>query len=257
MIKNKNIQLTIVLLALSICVIFLDRGGKLETPAFLLRKIFSPAQYLSNSIVETVSSPVRFVQFVQSGENRISELEKRSLNLAKLENENEKLKNENSDLKKQLGVVTSRAHLLLAANVLGISRYMEIDSGLGDKVKPGQAVVYLDNYVGEIVKTNFGISLVRLVPDPESKVAAKTMSASGIVTGEFASGINLSRVAKSETISVGESVSTSGLGGKIPSDLIIGKIESLEPGSNELFQGAIITPLFNVKKLKNVYIIID
>ena len=254
---NFKSRLALVLIGISTLLIIFDRAGKLNAYSFPVRRILSPLQQIYNGLLDMVTAPVSFFQFVQSGEQRIIDLENKNLVLTSQVQKLKVLQEENSDLKKQLGVYFFRSRILLPAKVLGIGRNLEIEIADNSKLRPGQAVVYLDNYVGQITKTGWGIAFVKLVSDPDSRVAAKSPNASGVVTGEFSFGVTLDKVAKSETFFLGEFVVTSGLEGSIPPGLMIGKIDRIEPTPNDLFQRATLSLQYDIKKLRNVYVVID
>lgn len=255
---NKDrFKIIAVLIFLSLFLIFLDRFGKLDFITFPMRRVFAPVQNLYNDVFELVIAPYQFVKFVRLGEERIKQLEKKNLELSYALQENLSLKEENSNLRKQLGTDFSKFHVLLPAKVLGISRLMEIETIDNTRVKVGQAVVYLGNYVGKIEKTGWGIAYVQLATDPSSKVAAKTPNAAGIVTGEFSSGVTFDKIAKSETISEDDLVVTSGLGGAIPQGLILGKVLKIKQSNDELFSQALIETQVDIRKLTMVYIVMD
>lgn len=254
---SNKLQPALVIVFLAIILILLDSSGRIEFLTFPLRKVLAPFQYLADNIHNTVLGPVNYYQFVQAGEQRIKELEKRNLVLVSEDEEVKRLKSENEDLRKQLGVQTSKSTILESANVLGINRYLEFEVENNSQIKEGQSVIYLDNYLGTVTKIGFGIGFSRLVADPDSKIPAKTDSATGIIIGEFSSGLTLDKVGKEQTLNVGDLVTTSGIDGITKPDLIIGKIEKITSSPNDLFQKASVKPLVDPRGLKLIYIVIN
>lgn len=246
-----------VLASIAIIVFILDRAAALDGVTYPLRRILSPVQTLSSGVYDLILSPVRMVSFMRSGEQRIKFLEQRNLELLTQVSEDASLRAENADLRKQLGADVSKAHLLEPAKVLGVERYLEFQINDAGKTKVGQTVVYLDNYVGKIIKTGQGIGYVQLVTDPDSKIPVKTDNASGIALEQFYSDVLFDKVSKSDTLNVDDNVVTSGTGGITEPGLSVGKVAKIVPSSDDLFQKAQLLLNFKSGDLKEVYIIID
>lgn len=254
---KKKAKLITILIGICLFLIFLDSSGKLNFISFPLRRILSPFQQIYNWAFDTVTSPISYFQFVQSGEKRLSQLEEKNLALLGQVQRMKDLESENLDLKQQLGADFTKNQILLPAKILGVGRSLEVEIDSSSQVKPGQAVVYLNNYIGQVQKVGWGIAYVKMAADPDSRVPAKSANATGVVTGEFSSGVTFDKVAKSETVVPGELVQTSGLEGTIPPDLILGKVEKIEPTGNELFQRASLNVLYDLKKIHTVYVVIN
>ena len=60
-----------------------------------------------------------------------------------------------------------------------------------------------------------------------------------------------------EQVAVGEVVLTSGLGGKFPQDMVIGRVVDLERRESDLFQRAVIQPSVDFNNLELVFVITD
>lgn len=255
---KRNWHLAVFILGLSLLVAFLDYQRKIDFITFPLRRLFLPIQDLSNFVGEKLTSPVRFVRFIHSGENRILYLEEKNRYLTSLVGEVERFRAENEALKAQLGVsLNQQKPRLIPGRVLGLNRYLQMTvEGSFGLVADGQSVVSGDSYIGKVVKSGSGIVYVLLSTDPESKIPAKTVSATGIVTGEFSSRLVLDKVNKSEAIAVGDLVYTSGLDAVTAPDLILGKVEKILLTESSLFQQAFLVPLSDARKLKHVFVII-
>ena len=60
-----------------------------------------------------------------------------------------------------------------------------------------------------------------------------------------------------EQVAIGEVVLTSGLGGKFPQDMVIGRVVELEKRESDLFQRAVIQPVVDFNALELVFVITD
>jgi rod shape-determining protein MreC len=78
----------------------------------------------------------------------------------------------------------------------------------------------------------------------------------GIVRGHIDSGLLMERIAQGETISPGDIVLTSGLGGNFPDKLVIGQITEVLQRDSDMFQRARIRPTVDFGKLEEVMVIV-
>ena len=58
-------------------------------------------------------------------------------------------------------------------------------------------------------------------------------------------------------VEVGELVMTSGLGGKFPEDMIIGRVVQVERNEAELFQRAVVQPAVDFRTLETVFVVTE
>ncbi len=157
---------------------------------------------------------------------------------------------ENNELKKLLDYKESTKIPLLIAKIIGkppeeFSRTWILDKGERDGVKIGQAVIGNGNYiVGKIQSVAPDHSIVLLVQDNHFEIAASLLSSlktTGISAGSFGLGITLQYIPRTENISLGETIITSGIEPEIPRGLIIGEIKEITTRANDLFQSAVIS----------------
>ena len=66
----------------------------------------------------------------------------------------------------------------------------------------------------------------------------------------------MTNIPQNQEISSGDLVVTSGLEGKIPKNLLIAKVESVEAVESEIFKTAILRPIIPLSTLSDVVIII-
>jgi rod shape-determining protein MreC len=138
-------------------------------------------------------------------------------------------------------------------------RTIVIDKGTKHGVDRGMAVVSPEGIVGHVLQISPHCAKVLLITDFNSSVDAivQRSRAKGIVEG---SGENLCRLKyapRAHDIQLGDRVVTSGLGGRYPKGLLIGKISKIEKKSYGLFQKAEIIPSANFTKLEEVFVITE
>ena len=168
------------------------------------------------------------------------------------------LENENAELKKQLGFRKSttppaQLAMVVGRNLDSADKTLVVDAGEPDGIKVGQPVVAGDGIlVGKVVKVNEEISIVRLINDSQSKIAAAVLNTDqslGIVEGGYGLSLRLKLVPRNEKLTVGDQVVTSGLEDNIPKGLLIGTIAVVENEAFQPFQQAVLTPATDLEKL--------
>ncbi len=150
----------------------------------------------------------------------------------------------------------------IAAAVIGrdtnpFISYILIDQGSDAGLRHGMPVVTNQGLVGRIDAVTAGGARVQLITDPTSVVNVRIQSSqieasmSGSVTGE----LSLQMVPTNASISVGDVILTSGLGGSYPANVFIGQISSVLKRENDLSQTAVIQPVVDFTSLKAVLVI--
>lgn len=242
---------------LSLSILLLDQLNFLNPIKSVAQTVFLPAQYTAHAINTGISDTFSFLTFWKSGELRIKNLEQRNLELISQTNKIKSLEKENIELKKQLGVTRFSNNKLLPVQVLGKSRYLIVSAGTSDGVRENMTVIYLDNLVGKVIKTNPKASFVELPTDASSKIPAKINTVRAVATGQFNSSIFLEKVAQNEEIKIDDVVLTTGENTDIYPNLIIGKITSIDSKETDIFKKATIKPIMDYAKLETVFIILE
>jgi rod shape-determining protein MreC len=140
-----------------------------------------------------------------------------------------------------------------------LQRYITVNVGREVDIAPNMPVVTDRGLVGRISEVGDGWSRVLLIIDGSSLVNALTQStrASGLVQGQADGNLMLRDVPQSDTISVGDTVFTSGLGGNFPRQILIGQITDVERQDYDLYQAAIVQPTVDFGHLEAVLVITD
>lgn len=140
-----------------------------------------------------------------------------------------------------------------------LQRYITLDVGREAGVARNMPVVTDRGLVGRISEVGRGWSRVLLIIDVSSSVSALTQStrASGSVQGQADGSILMHSVPQSDTVSVGDTVFTSGLGGNFPRQILIGQIIGVERQDFELYQVAEVEPTVDFEHLEAVLVITD
>ena len=139
-------------------------------------------------------------------------------------------------------------------------RSIIIDKGSDDGVLVGMPVESARGLVGQVYRTTANSAMVMLVTDNISSIPARLGSsrATGIVRGGGLGGaMTMDWIDLEDQVAVGEVVLTSGLGGRFPQDMVIGRIGEVERREAELFQRAIVQPVVDFDSLEVVFVVTD
>lgn len=165
------------------------------------------------------------------------------------------LQEENTALRKQLDAPLPASFQYIPAQILGISRYMEISVGENAGVKPGMTVVDGANLIGKIVSTARLRSRVMLLNDPDISIPAKTSrGVIGRVIGQSSQAIILDKVLQKDSLFLNDQVVTTGEE-NLPPNLILGKIVHITANDTDPYKQAKIEPVINLQSLKTVFVI--
>ncbi len=231
--------------------------GLIATPIGVIAGVFNRIGFAINGNLEQVTD-------LETAQQRINELEER---LAQFQSELVELREVASDydrLSRLLNYETSRQNEdYLTANVIAsddsntLLRTIMIDRGSRDGVTRGMAVVTDQGMLGRVLRVAAGASQVLLITDPSSAISARlqTSRTQGSVVGDLSGNLTMTFIPLTAQVNVGDLVMTSGLGGNLPSDIVLGQVTSVQQFESELYQEATIRSLNNFDTLEIVLIV--
>jgi rod shape-determining protein MreC len=132
-----------------------------------------------------------------------------------------------------------------------------IDVGARDGVAVDMPVVTDRGLVGRVVAVGPNVAEVLPLIDPASAVNARVSNSrvTGVVRGNIDGGLVMERIPQGETVSPGDIVLTSGLGGNFPDKLVIGQVTEVFQRDLDMFQSARIRSTVDFGKLEMVLVI--
>lgn len=177
------------------------------------------------------------------------------------------MEEENARLRKLLLIKdTNPKHAPLAANVISagsspLSRTIEIDVGATDGVQRGMAVIAEEGLVGLVMRVGWTSSEVILIADEKMMLWARVVRsrARGRVHGSGSGPdfrLELSEVLRSDDITVGDRVSTSGLGGVFPGGIPIGEVTEVRTPTGAQHRVADVAPFVDFARLDQVSVLV-
>lgn len=258
-------RLFLTFVAISLVLLLLETTGYLSAVAGYLRIPLSAAQSLVTGRVRGIQSAVvtpreRAALRAENEElrQRVAELERRNEELVELQAEYAVLSTlldyakENPEYRR------------VAADVVGwdtsnFVRTLIINRGERDGLGEGMPVETERGLVGRLVAVFPHSAQVQLLTDPGSSINARlgASRADGVVQGQLTSHLKMKWIEQDIPVGENELVMTSGVGGNLPPDLVIGRVTRVEQSASELFQEAEVRPAVDSSRLEIVLIITD
>jgi rod shape-determining protein MreC len=193
--------------------------------------------------------------------------------ISRLEGEIARLQQEIIALREQAAEVEVLAALLdyararpessyKAARVIGrdvspFLRSLLVDVGSDAGISYGMPVVTRRGLVGRIVEVFPSVARVQLITDPQTSVNVQLQlsRADGVLAAQLNGELWVDLIDQSATITQGELVITSGLGGKYPAEIPVGQVISIHRRDYELFQQTVIQPSVDFSDIDIVLVI--
>ena len=261
--KNKPLFYSLLFLVILIFLHFIGLLSPLED--FLLNS----AKPLSAQVYNWSSSLDSSYQNNRQHINQKDEINRLNNKIAELTVANSKCletKFENKKLRSTLKFINNHQNLkvvpaqIIARQIDGNSSDLIIDKGSRNGLESGLAVLSPQGIIiGKIVDLKDDSSTVCLTTSLNCNLAATIQNqkrTQGITSGDLSLTIKMNYIPQLEKINPGDLVISSGLGGKIPPGLLIGRISRVYSASNDVWQSATIEPLLNLNDLRIVSVVI-
>jgi len=150
----------------------------------------------------------------------------------------------------------------VAARVIGqdvspFIRSVWIDRGSDGGLQQGMPVVTERGLIGRVAEVYSTVSRIQLITDPQSMVNVRLQSsrADGALQAQLNGELWVDDIDQSASVTPGELVLTSGLGGAFPADIPVGQILTVRKRDYELFQQAVVQPSADLENLLVVLVI--
>jgi len=173
----------------------------------------------------------------------------------------EQFKKENELLRTALDLGLEKEFELVLAQVIAKDTgrdYLVVNKGFQHGMKFGFPVITESKVlIGKIAETYENFSKIELLTEENNsfdiEIFKKEIYSLAKGNGNFQ--IILDLIPKEQSIEIGDKVITSALGGNFPKGLLVGEIESIEKSDIEAFQQAQVKPDFEIRDLKDIFII--
>lgn len=148
---------------------------------------------------------------------------------------------------------------VIRGSVNNWSRTIVIDKGSDEGIQVGMAVLGAEGLLGQTIEVGPHSATVRLIQDESSGVAALLQSnrAEGVVNGGVDNTLALDFISVETTVTVGDVVITSGLGGVFPKGIVIGEVSEIDDESSSVYRSIKIEPAAKVSGVEEVIVIVN
>lgn len=254
-----NLQLLLILVVISFLILGLDRIRLLEIPQKGAYFITNPIAFGIYKIKNDIGKQFYFIFAARYAAQENKALQDQ---IAQLLSENAELRRKLAEAEAFLSQEKSldpKKYHLLPARPIGLERTLKVDKGSQDGVQAKSAAVFKDNYLGQVVQVSAGGASIRLLTDPDSKVAVfsfgKEGKAKGILVGEFGTEMLMDKILHEEKIEIGDLVYTEGTEEHLPRGLVVGRVAQVLENKNEVFKQAKIQSVFDIRDLELIFLI--
>jgi rod shape-determining protein MreC len=256
----------IILAGTAVLLTILDRTGNLDSALAFVRNPLATIISWTSARAESVDDALEGPRDLQTARSEIVLLQAQ---VEALERENEELREIQGEYQLLLDLFNRARQqpdfTRLTAAVIGQDtspslRSIIIDKGSEDGIVVGMPVESARGLVGQVFRTTANSAQVVLITDNASSIPARLGSsrATGLLRGGGLGGsVSIDWIDLQYELTIGEVVLTSGLGGKFPQDLVIGRVIEVDRQEAELFQRAIVQPAVDIDSLEIVFIITD
>ncbi len=220
--------------------------------------------------------PFRSIGTIIDDYNRLSDvLEENKIlksnidRIASIEAENAELRKEIEDLKSELDIdVVLSDYDYLNATVISRNtnlwyNVLTIDKGSHNGIEEGMVVINSTGLIGKITNVGTFSSDVKLITtnDTNNKISVTITSGDNHLTGlingyDNETGyLEVEGISNTDTVSIGDLVYTSGLGGVFPSGILIGTVENITTDVYDLAKIINVSPATNFDDINYVTIL--
>ena len=265
--SDSGIRTSIILVVLSLVMFTAsvregDNGGVFTTMRGAWMTITTPIRWVGGAVTAPFQGLGNIFTNLTTDQGRLSDLKAENERLVARNAELEESEQTARRLESLLGLqslynLQSTGARIISGSTDSWSSTVTIDKGSSAGLSVGMPVTDSNGAIGQIIKCGPTSATVRLITDENSAVSAMIQSsrAQGILRGSVDGTIRLTLVRTDQTVEVGDTVVTSGLGGVFPKGLPLGTVLSVERTSGSLYYEIEVEPLASAESFEEVLVI--
>ncbi len=274
--KKKRIIKNVFLITIVTLILFMAIFSYTLKPDRSLNKAESFIKDIITSAEKIVFAPFKYVINKFDDYEELIDIRKKYQELLPQVKRIESLNAENIELRKQLKAMKEELDIdytindyeflnatVISRNIPAWYNLITIDKGSYNGVTPDMVVVNNDGLIGKVVSTTTFTSDVRLLTtsDMVNKISVTitdgTSSVNGLIKNyNYTTNLlEVEGVSNTKTVTIGEYVYTSGLGGVFPSGILIGTVKNIKTDEYDLAKIIDVTPIANFDDLNYVAIL--
>jgi rod shape-determining protein MreC len=256
--------LLLVLAATAVVLLLLHEGGQLQPIENVVQAVLSPIERAASGVFGGVGNLFGAVRDLNELRTRNAELEKQNQDLLTEIAQLRGLQGENAGLRQLLNFTQENpTYQYQAAAVIGRDpspylRFLTINAGSREGLKPGMPVVTAGStLVGRVAEVGFRSSKVQLLNDLSSAVNVhlQTTDVTGLAQGQQDGSLLVQYLPLATQIITNDIALTSGLGGNLPRNLVVGQIITVTKKDFDVAQAALLRPAADYDRLDVVLVI--
>lgn len=270
LLKNK---LTVIVLVLSVTffvtIVYTNKSGNKNFIENGIGAVINPVQRVFYNANSTIASNFQFIVNYQEVKAENEALRAENHELKNKVMEYDVLLKENERFRSVWDFQAQRdEYTYVGCDIIGKSGNDWLDGfiinkGSNDNLQKGMVVITGEGLAGQINTVGKNWAIVQTLINENIAVAAlvnSTRDSDCIVKGyrdnenELLAKLNYLSI--DSEIQIGDTVTTSGLGGVYPKDLIIGKVINIDEDKSKLLKSALIQPAVDFKRLEEIFVVI-
>ena len=269
MYNNKKYGIVGIVLAIIILIILFTltnmQNNKLSYIENLANKVVMPIQNGLTYLKNKVNGNSAFFANVNNLKAENENLQNKNIELEEKLRELESIKAENESLKQYLNLKEKYSdYAAIPADVINrdISNYSKnivINVGAKEGIEEGMTVIAAEGLVGHVISVTDSTAKVQTIIDSSSSTSSliSTSRDSIVCKGILNSDTQLKAmyIPMEATVSQGDSIETSGLGGIYQKGIYIGTVERVENTTDLTNRYALVSVAVDFKKLETVLVI--
>lgn len=262
---GKGLMAILLVVSLVILVAYEREGdeGVLHSLQDSTSALSSPLSSIGTAASSLAASATSSVEDLTASDQTMSELQESNATLAQMVVELEEYRQEALRLEALIGLHDAYGFTSVSAHVTGYSsdsynRIITIDVGTASGISTGLPVMGTTGVVGQVISASVYSSQVRLINDAQSGVAVMLQSSrtEGILTGSVDGVLYLEGVDESVTVTEGEAIITTGLGGGYFRGLVAGVVSKVEQRQGDATRTIVVTPYADLDSISEVMVVL-
>lgn len=174
----------------------------------------------------------------------------------------DEIRRENTRLREIIEFRPPAGYTLIPARVIAVTGSRlpfgaTINRGSVDGIKFNQPIINQYGLIGRVTSVESRMASIQILSDPANRVAVRLSQSRemGIVRYDPARGFVMDNFPTAGTISEGDTVVSSGLGGVYPAGMMVGRVVTIERPVDIPFCQVTIEPMVNFNSLEEVFIL--
>jgi rod shape-determining protein MreC len=262
--ERSRTWLVLVLAAVAVILLLLHEGGQLQPIENVVNTVLGPIERAASGVFGGIGNLFGAVRDLNELRTRNAELETENQDLLTEIARLRGLEGENGVLRQLLNFTQENpTYKFQTAAVIGRDpspylRYVTINAGSREGLQPGMPVVTAGStLVGRVADVGLRSSKVQLLNDLSSAVNVRlqTSNVTGLAVGQQDGSLLAQYLPLTAEIAENDIALTSGLGGNLPRNLVVGQVVGIEKKDFDVSQSAQLRPATDYERLDVVLVI--